>query len=245
MRSLVATQALAARVVAVAEGEALHRVGVVGDVHGELNALATGLDALAARGCETILCVGDLVDGPGTDAETEAACRLLRERGVLCIAGNHERWWLANEMRSVPHVTGAMADDVREWIEALPATRRLPTVAGDALLCHGVGDDDLAILYPETKGYALQAVMPALRPLLLDDSLRYAVGGHTHRRMARALPGLTFVNAGTLHRDFEVSVSVIDFAERRVCHVALEGGPESPRAGAEEHVPLPEPLPLA
>ena len=224
--------------------KALRRVGVIGDVHGELGALEAALALFADRTVDAVLCVGDIVDGPGSDEEAAECCRRLRDAQVLAVAGNHERWWLADEMRSVPDPTGRLPEDVRAYLAGLPATRRLRTVAGDALLCHGVGEDDLAILYPETKGYALQAVMPALVPLLRDPELSYAVAGHTHRRMARAFPGLTFINAGTLHRAFEVTVTLVDFAEREVRHVPLLGPPEAPRPGPDEVVPLPDPLPL-
>ena len=222
----------------------LRRVGVIGDVHGELAALDAALEVFRTREVDAVLCVGDIVDGPVPDEDVAACCRRLRDAGVWSVAGNHERWWLADEMRTVPTPTGPLPDDVRTYLEALPRTRRLHTVAGDALLCHAVGEDDLAILYPETKGYALQSVMPALVPLMKDPELSYAIGGHTHRRMARAMPGLTFINAGTLHRAFDVSVALVDFAAQEVCHVPLEGGPAAPRPGADEVVPMPAPLPL-
>ena len=53
-------------------------------------------------------------------------------------------------------------------------------------------------LRPDTRGYALQAVISSLRPLLLDTSLRFMLGGHTHQRMVRTFEGLTVINAGTL-----------------------------------------------
>ncbi|MEO0323540.1 MAG: metallophosphoesterase family protein [Myxococcota bacterium] len=224
---------------------ALRRVGVIGDVHAELAALEAALALFSARGVDAVLCVGDIVDGPGTDAEAAECCRRLRDAGVLAISGNHERWWLQGEMRTVPDPTGPLPEDVRAYLAGLPATRRLRTVAGNALLCHGVGDDDLAVLYPETKGYALQAVMPTLVPLMKDPELDYAIGGHTHRRMARAFPGLTFVNAGTLHRAFEVTVTLVDFAAKEVRHVPLEGPPEAPTPGPDEVLPLADPLPLS
>ena len=58
------------------------------------------------------------------------------------------------------------------------------------MLCHGVGTDDEAWLLPDTRGYALQDI-PTLRELMLDDDVRFMIGGHTHERMVRVFPGLT------------------------------------------------------
>jgi predicted phosphodiesterase len=39
----------------------------------------------------------------------------------------------------------------------------------------------------------------------------FMIGGHTHQRMVRVFPGLTVINAGTLHRKDEQTFAVIDF----------------------------------
>jgi predicted phosphodiesterase len=170
------------------------------------------LDALATMHVDAVLCVGDLVDGPGDADETLA---ILERRGVHCVAGNHERWFLDGVRRDVANATGSLSDESVAYMRALPRILRYETPAGMAILCHGVGLDDEAWLRPDTRGYALQDI-PTLRELMLDDEVQFMIGGHTHERMVRLFPGLTVINAGTLHRKDEQTFVVIDFVEQRV-----------------------------
>jgi hypothetical protein len=53
----------------------LERIGLIGDVHTEDARLERAIRELVARGAERLLCVGDIVDGPGDLAR---CCDLLR-----------------------------------------------------------------------------------------------------------------------------------------------------------------------
>ncbi len=215
----------------------LGRLGVIGDVHCEAETLERVLDALGSMSLEAILCVGDLVDGHG-DADTTLG--LLEARGVQCVAGNHERWLLSGEQRSLENATLEISDASRAFIEALPRTRRYSTPAGEALLCHGVGEDDEAWLLPDTRGYALQD-MPTLRELMLDGEVQFMIGGHTHHRMVRVFPGLTVVNAGTIYRKDEQSFTVLDFVAMRA---SVYSAAEATTGALIEEVALPMPAPF-
>jgi predicted phosphodiesterase len=199
-------------------GDAVRRVGAIGDIHCEDAALERALAMFAERGVDRVLAVGDILDGRG---DADRCCRLLRDAGALVVRGNHERWFLRGEMRSLPDATLSVSGETRAFLEALAPTTEIDTSAGRLLLCHGVGDDDMAALRPDTSGYALQSIYDVLRPLLVRPDLRFVVGGHTHQRMVRRFEGLTFINAGTLHRDWEPGVALIDFAARTVEHHSI------------------------
>ncbi|MFK7998715.1 MAG: metallophosphoesterase [Polyangiales bacterium] len=171
------------------------RWGVIGDVHCEDGRLETSITTLMEAGADTLIQVGDIVDGRGS---LERCVELLKAHDVQTIAGNHERWFLTGEMRELKGATLETDETSRSFLRALPPTRRFETPKGGLLVCHGVGEDDMANLRPDTRGYALQAVISSLRPLLLDTSLRFMLGGHTHQRMVRTFEGLTVINAGTL-----------------------------------------------
>lgn len=215
----------------------LSRLGVIGDVHCEAVTLARVLDALGSMRLEAILCVGDLVDGYG---DVDRTLSLLEERGVECVSGNHERWLLSGEQRSLENATLEISDASRAFIETLPRTRQYSTPAGGALLCHGVGEDDEAWLLPETRGYALQDI-PTLRELMLDSEVQFLIGGHTHHRMVRVFPGLTVVNAGTIYRKDEQSFTVLDFGAMRVSAYSAE---EATTGALIEELTLPMPAPF-
>lgn len=206
----------------------LGRIGVLGDVHAEDERLAEALAHFAGRDLDAVLCVGDIVDGPGDVARTIA---LLRDHDVICVAGNHERWFLTGSARDLPDATQAVPDDLRAFLGALPPTRRLETVAGGALLCHAVGEDDMSFLRSDTRGYALQAMMDELRPLMLDPECAFMIAGHTHERMVRTFEGLVVLNAGTLHRRDQPGVLEVDFGAREAIFFDLldEGVGEASR----------------
>jgi predicted phosphodiesterase len=188
------------------------RVGVVGDVHCESETLGRVLDALETMNVDAVLCVGDLVDGPGDADETLAT---LGAREVQCVAGNHERWFLEGERRDLADATTHISEGSTEFLRKLRKVRLYETPAGTAMLCHGVGKDDEAWLRPDTRGYALQDI-PTLRELMLNDRIQFMIGGHTHQRMVRVFPGLTVINAGTIHRKDEQTFTVIDFNAMKV-----------------------------
>ncbi len=213
------------------------RFGLLGDVHAEDVALEAALDHFAREGVDAVLSVGDVVDGPG-DLER---CRALLERHrVACVAGNHERWFCTGALRSLPHAhhPAAASAETRAFFEALPAVREFDTPRGRLLLCHGVGDEDMIRLLPDDTGYALASNF-ALETLLAAGRYRLAVGGHTHRRMARRFGDFYFINPGTLAREDDPGFATLDLRAGRVQFYALPpGGAPAPL----ECVPLwPEP----
>lgn len=213
----------------------MRRIGVIGDVHVEDERLSRGLEVLRKVGVDAVLCVGDVVDGPG---DLERCIRLLVESDALVTMGNHERWLLAGEMRNLPDATASVDDATAAILRSWPKTIDLATPRGVLRLAHGIDDDDMAELRPDTRGYALQAI-PRLRELMLDPSVDFHLGGHTHERMARAFPGLVTLNAGTLSGD-DPSVMLVDFVDGTITHIGL--------ADAEpktiESIALPTPLPI-
>ena len=213
------------------------RLGVIGDVHCESETLARALDTLDTMNVEAILCVGDLVDGLG---DADLTLSALEARGVQCVAGNHERWFLAGEQRALENATHEVSDASRAFLETLPKLRTYQTPAGEVLLCHGVGEDDEAWLLSDTRGYALQDI-PTLHELMLDENVQYMLGGHTHERMIRVFPGLTVVNAGTLHRKNEQTFMVVDFCAMRVEFYSAAAGTTGELIESVE-LPMPGPV---
>jgi predicted phosphodiesterase len=186
-----------------------HRVGVIGDVHAEDALLELALERLAELEITDILCTGDIADGSGS---AQRCCDLLAENAVATVRGNHDRWIVEGTLRSLPEATAIEQLDAgaREFLEGLPPFREYATPSGSLLLCHGLGNNDMARLGPDDFGYALDA-NDDLQSLLRLANRRYIVNGHTHRRMVRKFGSLTVVNAGTLKREHEPCVLVIDF----------------------------------
>lgn len=61
--------------------------GVIGDIHGNREALVSVLEALGRWTLDRLLCVGDVV---GYNADPDECAALLRARGAVVICGNHD-----------------------------------------------------------------------------------------------------------------------------------------------------------
>ena len=61
--------------------------GVLGDIHGNREALEAVLRALDQRGVRQFLCVGDIV---GYNADPDECVAMMKSRRVAAIAGNHD-----------------------------------------------------------------------------------------------------------------------------------------------------------
>lgn len=198
----------------------LTRFGVLGDVHTEDEALAIALETLGGLELDAVLAVGDLLDGHG---DPDRTCALLRDARVVAVTGNHDRWFLTGSQLGWDTDTTELHDAHRDWLASLPSTRRFDTPLGGLLLCHGVGEDDMAVLRPDTDRYSLAWLEP-LHALCAAPELSLMVGGHTHERMVRAFDGLTVINAGTLHRDFHQGFLTVDLEARVVqAHDVVDG----------------------
>lgn len=204
----------------------IRRFGAIGDIHCEDRALEAALGYLRDQPLDRILAVGDIVDGPG---DADRCCELLMRHDVLAVRGNHERWFLGGELRDLPDSTREVSPEARRFIESLPPTIELETPVGPMMLCHAVGDDDMAVLTPDARGYGLQSAIMHVRH---RDDLALMVGGHTHQRMLRALGPFTFLNPGTLHRDHDPSFAVVDLDRRRVRFMSVH--PDGDVSLAEE-----------
>ncbi len=200
----------------------LRAVGIIGNVHCEADALEASLSHLASLGAERILCVGDIVDGTG---DPDRCCRLLVDAGALTVAGNHERWLFEGKMRDLPDATqlAALHEATRSYLANLPKTHELETVAGLALLCHGLAEHDMAGVRPDDQGYALEN-NNELQSLIALGRHAYVVNGHTHQRMLRRVGPLTVINAGTLHRNDDPCFAFVNFEDERATFFRLRPG---------------------
>lgn len=195
---------------------------MVGDIHCENKVLQLILQYFAELGLETVLAVGDIVDGVG---DANEVCSLLVKHGVLTVAGNHDRWILAGSMRELPDATAmsGLRSDSRAWLAQLPKTRSFQTAKGPLLLCHGLGEDDMVMLRPSDDGYALQSNF-ALQALVRSKRYRFVINGHTHTPMVRTFGQLTIINAGTLSQHDRMGCGVVDFERGNVEFLAIHEG---------------------
>jgi predicted phosphodiesterase len=116
------------------------RYGVLGDIHGNREALEAVLGALEARGIRQFLCVGDVI---GYNADPDECAAHLRNRHTVAIAGNHDLIGTgrldfarcSNKARySLKRTRRMLSRDTAAWLERLPPHR---LVEENVLLVHG------------------------------------------------------------------------------------------------------------
>ncbi len=84
------------------------RIALISDIHGNLAGLNAVLRDAQEQCCTRIVCLGDLVEG---GEHNEAVVRLIRDRGITCVQGNHD------ENNAL-----VLADDVTKFLSRLPGS---------------------------------------------------------------------------------------------------------------------------
>jgi predicted phosphodiesterase len=210
------------------------RVGLIGDIHAEDRLLDRALNFLTMRHVDGIFATGDITDGAGS---VDRCCELLEAGNVMAVRGNHDRWLLTGAARDLPDATPMDAVNARSrsFLQRLPATREFETIEGRALVCHGLGVNDMARVKPDDFGCAIES-NDDLQNLVRRRRHRWVLNGHSHQRMVRHFSGLSIVNAGTLKRGHAACFLEVDF--RAGVALAYEFG----RLG--DILPRPSELPL-
>jgi predicted phosphodiesterase len=163
------------------------RYGVLGDIHGNSEALSAVLAELERQGISRFLCVGDIV---GYNADPDECAARLRERHTVAIAGNHDLIGVGRldfarcsnkAMYSLKRTRRTLARDTAAWLERLPANR---LVEENVLLVHGgVRDVEQYMVTPGHIGQNadyLRADFPAARLCFF---------GHSHEQKVYEVDG--------------------------------------------------------
>jgi putative phosphoesterase len=210
------------------------RLGVFGDVHGNVAALAAVLAELRRLGAERLLCTGDLVNyGP----EPVAALRDSLAATSACVAGNHDRLattWdggalparpgrdMASEEVCLRWTAARLGEAERAVLASLPDSLLWPEEAPRVLLCHGSPLDPGEYVRPDLPRARWDRLSRACR----DQGVAVALLGHTHLPMLQVWDGVRFCNPGSVgwpkDGDPRASCGILD----------LDPGPEAPGGGA-------------
>ena len=149
-------------------------IGILGDIHGNLDALDTVVAAMRRDGVEEWVQVGDIV---GYGPEPSACIHRVQELGCTVCLGNHDAAvvgrldtsYFNNYARTAVEWTmGQISDEERDWLAALP----LLVQKEHYTVVHGT------LHMPEEFGYVLSTV-EAKDSLRLQQSFMCFVG-HSH-----------------------------------------------------------------
>jgi len=180
----------------------MRRVAVLGDVHGNADALRAVLDELAREQADGIVWMGDLTWG----WQPEETLALVRGVALPArfVRGNAERalaelaagtrsepterdeWMLAHHDADMLAFTATFQERVSVEIVGL----------GPTLFCHGSPRSDNELLTAETTAERIAAAIDGLGERVL-------VTAHTHCQYDREVAGIRSVNAGSVGMPYE------------------------------------------
>ena len=161
------------------------RVGVVADVHNNVEALTYELEAL--RGCDLVLNLGDLVSQYRV---TPDVLRVSRHAGLLGILGNHEKSILAPASAGM---RSRLAPEDLAFLEELPDQRSLIVDGRRLKVVHGSPWDDPTDI---ACNYIYERDSASLKRLSATD-VDMLLLGHTHIAMATRLGDMLVLNPGS------------------------------------------------
>jgi predicted phosphodiesterase len=152
--------------------------GILGDIHGNLEALMATLDAMERRRVDRLVCLGDIV---GYNADSNACAGIVQSRSIESIAGNHDLISLgrlgfgrcANKAAfALARTRRVLTPDVRDFLATLPPAR---VYEGRFLLVHGgIGDVQQYVR-------SSQQIRDNLEPLRRSyPGVQVCFFGHTH-----------------------------------------------------------------
>ena len=162
-------------------------IGIISDMHGDVERLQQAIDACRERQCARIICLGDIVEGELFDEET---IDLLQREKLECIRGNHDNWAIADGGVSL----GLSKNAVR-FLKALPSSLHVHFGTRRIAFWHARPNNDMQGIDPRdlTIGAAVALLDEAKADLLLV--------GHTHVAFNATLDGgRKLMNPGALWR---------------------------------------------
>ncbi|HUL38768.1 MAG TPA: YfcE family phosphodiesterase [Methanomassiliicoccales archaeon] len=180
------------------------KVAVIGDVHGNLQALEAVLKDAKRRGADIVLNTGDML---GYGANPEESVRLLRSLPSISVIGNYDLKAFRIHDRKEPWPEGKSKDKLlsfewaydhvspstRAWLKSLPKEVRIEVGGTRLLMVHGSPDSMDEHLGPETPVRRLEEIARTADADLL-------IMGHSHRSMSRMVGGTRFLNPGSVGR---------------------------------------------
>lgn len=201
------------------------RIGILGDVHSNIEALTAVVEAMRPLGIDHWLQVGDVV---GYGPDPRPCIDLIRELGCTVCLGNHDAavvglldqdYFNAHARAAVEWTRTQIRDVDMQWLRSLPLVVEHPLYT----LVHGT------LHMPELFGYVLTPV-EAQESLRLQRSAICFVG-HSH------VPAVYLLRDANVVRDLEVSyasefsISTLGY-QRTLVNVGSVGQPrdEDPRA---------------
>lgn len=205
------------------------RIGIISDIHADIDGLNLALAFLDKQAVDEIWCAGDLVDR-GTDGN--ACVQRIRDEQIPTVQGNHDyaarrsQEQLKNDMRMMDYI--AEYSDLKErsqqlllvselseinltYLDYLPPARKFEREGLEIEMTHANTFDSVTYIYPTSRHEVLhQTINSSVADIVIL--------GHTHRPMKVYWDGkLRIINSGSVYMNYgmpEQSCGILTLPER-------------------------------
>lgn len=170
---------------------------IISDIHANLPALRAVVDEIPDEA--DVICAGDLL---GYYTEPNEVCELLRQRGVYCIKGNHDKYVLdelsyADSRESkyrIQPTKAQLSEDNTRWVASLPDTLHISLAAA------GKGGAVTTLQVSHGSPVSVEEYIYKDTPITFEwpGSVDYLVLGHTHHPIRRATDQGVIINPGSV-----------------------------------------------
>ena len=152
------------------------KIGIISDIHSNLEALVTAFDWLDANGYEHVVCLGDVV---GYGADPNPCCELLQERSDVTLLGNHDAavigvmdisYYYAAAKEAIFWTRAQLSKKNFTWLYGLPYTY----VRDNAAYFHS------APIRPSGFYYVVQTKDALAHTAIYDKLKTWNFVGHSH-----------------------------------------------------------------
>ena len=178
------------------------KIGIISDIHSNLAALDAAICELTSRGCERIICAGDII-GIGHEPDKTVG-RLRQIPNLVAVVGNHDKYFTRGLPSGFPNPEQMERDEYEqhlwqqsqlsaesaEFLRSLPETARLQVDGARIYFAHYAMSDGKYLLVHNADGEWLSEAFPA------DADV--AVYGHDHCRSIVRRHRRLYVNPGAL-----------------------------------------------
>lgn len=154
------------------------RIGIISDIHGNLEALEAVLEAIESESCDYIVHLGDLV---GYNANPRECLQLLQHRHIISILGNHDLAILEPRTaesfnvlayQAIRYSREQLSPNDRRFLQNLP---KIEVLWDRFLLCHGTPEDIETYIL---NIFQAKRIFNLLRKYY--EGVRVCFFGHTH-----------------------------------------------------------------
>jgi predicted phosphodiesterase len=198
------------------------RIALISDIHGNDVAFEAAVADIERVGVDSVVCLGDVVQGGAQPAET---LRRLQTLGYETVLGNADDFLLEVPTSSPEPITDVQLE-VRDWtlarltdehVQLMRSFRPTVEIALDGrrgLCFHGSPSSYDDVLVPEWTD-------ASLAPFEGFDGFDLLAGGHTHTQWTRTIGGSLFVNPGSVGLAYDRHQADDDFKLDAVAEYAI------------------------